>query len=210
MNLEAFEKLVSDWLDDPEDSALRARLAAAVRGSPELGVLLERWRRVDQLLRGEPASIKVVDWDGLRRRIATACAESRETDRRLDELLQDVSVVTGQVDWARFRERVAATARAAGARSVPRRWRHRWLVVPVAGLAAAALVFAVSIRHIQRPATSGVWMQVVGPPIMELAAGHVEVRLAALEPVDGREECFLMIDPRRPTPAAAADSAGLF
>jgi hypothetical protein len=112
MDREAFEQLVSTWLDEPEREDLHARIDAAVAGSAELAQLREAWLRLDRLVRQGAAGVERVDWERLRSRIVAAA----ETGDALSEGVRDLTDIEQQVDWPRLQRRIAeAVAVAAGA-----------------------------------------------------------------------------------------------
>ena len=52
----AFERLVSEWLDQPDNVELRARVLAAIAADPRLAGVLCQWCRLETLIqRGLPA-----------------------------------------------------------------------------------------------------------------------------------------------------------
>ncbi len=107
MNWDAFENLLSAWLDDPQNAELLAQVSAAADSSAALGRLRDEWLRVAELLRAAGESAARVDWARLQERIRAAIAdEAGAADADVDALLRGGAAP--RVDWFRQRERILA------------------------------------------------------------------------------------------------------
>jgi hypothetical protein len=104
MDRDAFEQLVSHWLDDPRDEELRAAVEVATAASPELERIRDEWVRLDQLVRGSAGAAEPVDWPRLRQRIG---AQLTSHGAGLDAVLRGVTAVEQRVDWPRLRRRIS-------------------------------------------------------------------------------------------------------
>ena len=70
MNRDQFQQLVSQWLDQPQNHELRARIEAAAAESPELARLKDEWVALDRLVRRATPTVQALDWERLQQRIA--------------------------------------------------------------------------------------------------------------------------------------------
>lgn len=115
MNPDAFENLLSAWLDDPQNAELLRQVSAAAESSESLRRLRDEWLRVDALLRAAGDCDARVEWVRLQERIRAAIAdEAGAADADVDALLTEGTAPP--VNWARQRERIlAAVAAEAGA-----------------------------------------------------------------------------------------------
>lgn len=133
MERERFEKLLSDWLDEPSDPGL-SELMTATAATPELAEARERAQRLDALLKAAPAALDRVNWRALRARIGSAAnAENLPMDARIAELTD----VVERVDWTLLRQRISGAVGAPG--DAPRTLLfplRRWAPL-AAGVAAA-------------------------------------------------------------------------
>ena len=164
MQPDAFEQLVSEWLDQPGRSDLRARIDAAISASPALAVIWEDWTRLDQLLRDATALPRRVDWRGVQSRIAAAIAaeagahaNSADATAELDAALSSLPAIDDRVDWDRTRRRIVAAVhgRGEGTGAVvehgsPTSDRPRRRIIPI-GVAMAALAAAAALLLMVTP-----------------------------------------------------------
>ncbi|MBN2446570.1 MAG: hypothetical protein JXO22_07590 [Phycisphaerae bacterium] len=157
MDREAFEQLVSDWLDEPTRDNLRQAVDAAVAGSAELRALRDQYVRVHELTLGVMRVPESVDWNSFRGKVA-ASAISDATDQSqapLDQALERLPDVTRKVDWERFQQRTSARIVGGGARSESRRRNWRLvLALGSVGVAAALLVFVFNLPSTPSPQPS--------------------------------------------------------
>jgi hypothetical protein len=167
MDREAFEQLVSEWLDQPERGDLRARIDAAAAGLPAQAAVKDEWLRLDRLVRDACPSAGRVDWRRFRQRVAERL-ESAPIAARVDERLRALTVVAPRVDWPRLRRRISAAV--AGADRDPRVVRlPRRRVAAAGGLlaAAAALVFMLTLPTKPATAPTGfAWVRVSAPAVV--------------------------------------------
>jgi hypothetical protein len=200
MQRDAFEKLVSAWLDEPQRDDLRRQVEDAVRAAPELAADWEAWQRLAGALGGCPAALDNIDWGRVQARISQTIARAGDTadtavapgdtadkavapgdtvgaalmpsneDQALDEALLGLPSIERQVDWPRFRHRIASTVRATGAQRLRRRWRLVGGSVAAVGLAAAA---ALVISLLPNPGGSTVSKGVVLVTIQTPAAASL-------------------------------------
>jgi len=218
MDREAFEQLVSAWLDQPERPELRARIDAALAETPELGGVLAAWLRLDELVHSATPPVAGLDWSQVRRRIAAGVDEA-VADDELDRRLRTLTGVETFVDWPRLRERISTAAHAAGGRRRRVRFPLRRVAAGL-GIAAAAAALAFMLTL---PTGTGVvpggWARVhVSAPgglLTEVHPGAACARVAVTRLADegapgatpperasgGSEpqlvEVFLMIEPAR-------------
>lgn len=146
MTPDAFEQLVSQWLDDPSRVDLRAQIDAAIAENPPLGAIFAQWERTEAALRSAARVPTGVDWQRLAAQ--TAARVNIAVDRPLDDLLRGPTAVDQRVDWQRLKSRIAAAV-AMEHQTTIRRQRRRWLIRGSATIAAAAaLVLALlPMRH---------------------------------------------------------------
>lgn len=85
MNRQAFEQLVSEWLDRPAQDDLRARIEAAVRADPALARLMGEWLHLNRLIRGGLPGPHGVEWDRFRARLATLLERSLDESTDADQ-----------------------------------------------------------------------------------------------------------------------------
>lgn len=231
MNREAFEQLVSAWLDEPQREDLKAALERAAAGSEELAHLLDQWRRLDQLIRAPALAPSRVDWQRLRERIVAAVRQGRtagiptgaelasgDDDGGVDRALAVLPGIEPRVDWERLRQRISQSVAAArSVRPVKRPRMIRLVGWPLAAglgvaVAAAALLLTVLPRPMATdsgagaPGVARVWVG-GGSPLAPRGFATVRVHAPADTPVQAEPdrppaaEMFLMIEPA-PPPAA--------
>lgn len=118
---ERFEQWVSEWLDEPANLELRARIEDAIQRDSRLRVELDRWVRLDSLLRGDVLATRV-RWKDLRVRLGEYVAESLDTrdlaDDELDRLLRADAVLRG-VDWQKLQTRIGSAVAALESSTLP-------------------------------------------------------------------------------------------
>jgi len=185
MDREAFEQLVSAWLDEPDRADIRARLDAAAAEDSEFARLREQSVRLDRSLREVAATPLPVAWSRLAARVGDAidaAVGEDQTDAELDARLRARPALEARVDWSRFRARVSnAIGRPGAARQV---WRHpRWRLSLAAGLlATAAALLLLLFTYAPTPSTKP-----IGPAgvahVSVLAPGGTSAPAAALRPV---------------------------
>ena len=156
MDREAFEQLVSAWLDHPQRSDLRVRIDATCAEDPQLARVLHQYTQLERLLRDAAAHSPPVAWDRLKDRIAAQVhrvSNACPAEARLDAQLAALPDIETFVDWQAFHRRVSRAIQ----RSVrPRRTTHLmpWRTATAAGLlaAAAALVLMLGVPSARVPA----------------------------------------------------------
>lgn len=114
MQRDAFENLISEWLDSRDDVA-RAKLDALVADSPELRLVLDEWLRFDAILHESMPRVEAaVHWPRLQTHISRAIDTSISADLRrdsIDRLLDPSDDLEARVDWSKLRDRISASAR---------------------------------------------------------------------------------------------------
>ncbi len=218
MDCEAFEQLVSEWLDQPDCGDLRARVDAAAAQSPALARVKDEWLRLDQLIRAAGPSAGRVDWHRLRQRIVERL-ESAPIAVGVDERLRALTTIAPWVDWPRLRRRIsAAVAGADRELMVVRLRRRRVAAAGVLLAAAAALVFMLTLPMKPASAPTGFARVRVSASAVVLErddAGNRLARVTVSAPQDAAEaigaaesagpgahrpqpgDVFLMIEPVR-------------
>ena len=137
----AFEQLISDWLDDRENSELRRLIDAACADDPACRRLVAEYEKLDSLIRQAPVQPLAVDWPAFKAAVSSEIAAfdtEPDTAAKLDRLLQTaLPAVEPQVNWPRFARRVSqAIDQSAATRRALR--LSRWRAAALGGLAAAA------------------------------------------------------------------------
>jgi hypothetical protein len=171
----AFEQLISDWLDDRENSELRRLIDAACADDPACRRLVAEYEKLDSLIRQAPVQPLAVDWPAFKAAVSSEIAAfdtEPDTAAKLDRLLQTaLPAVEPRVNWPRFARRVSqAIDQSAATRRVLR--LSRWRAAALGGLAAAAaLLLWFGLPPEQAPVA-----QPSAPP-----AGVVEQPLVATE-----------------------------
>ena len=161
-----FEQLVSAWLDDRQDDALRRQIDAACAADPACRRLLAQYEKLEPLLQAAAAEAPRVNWQNLRKAVSTEIARTTPTTADspdLDALLcQALPGIETRVDWEHYARRVSGAvddATLAGRALRLRRWRP---IMTVAGLAAAAaIILWIGVR----PAGSRVAPPPIGPAV---------------------------------------------
>ena len=204
MDREAFEQLVSEWLDRPHDAELRARVRVAVERSPDLARLLDEWTRLDRLVRDSSAAPLNVDWKRFTSRVAAAI-DVGDQDAALSAALRAAGAVDERVDWERFRQRVSQAVARDQRPTRPRILRKRAPLVGALALAAAIALMFWLREGSPAPPVSSVYVTVSSgnAPVAEASDGVAFARVSPPldEPrsVDDGEpqlvEVFLIIDP---------------
>ncbi len=142
MDREAFEQLVSEWLDQPERDDLRRRIAAAEAKSPGLERLKDEWVRLDQLVRRVSSGVCHVDWHRFRQGIDQGLAPDSPG---FDEKLRELTGTEQRVDWPRLRERISRAVDRADRQPRVIRFPLRRVAVKLALFSAAAAVVALMV-----------------------------------------------------------------
>ena len=153
MDREAFEQLVSEWLDQPERDDLRRRIAAAEAKSPELERLKDEWLRLDQLVRGASFGVDHVDWRRFRQGIDQGLAPGSSG---FDETLRELTGTEQRVDWLRLRERISRAVDRAGQYPRVIRFPLRRVAVRLALISAAAAAVVLMVTLSLRSSKTGV------------------------------------------------------
>lgn len=195
MNRDQFQQLVSQWLDQPQNHELRARIEAAAAESPELARLKDEWVALDRLVRQATPTVQALDWERLQQRIVQqvqhAAEETAGPEPQLDDVLRGHTAVERRVDWPRYRRRVTAAVSAAERPAVIRFPVRR--VAGGLGLAAAAAVLAlVFLVPPRSPRPTRGFAQVCVSPVADIAsredAGEALARVTVLPPDDAQDE----------------------
>lgn len=138
---EQFEKLLSAWLDEPNDAALR-ELDAAAAQSVEFANLRAKALRVEALLKAPLIEMERIDWNSLRQRVGDAAraakSDSSAEQTELDDRVRAMTDIDGRVDWTQLRQRISSAVREAEpAERVIRFPRWRAAALALVGVAAA-------------------------------------------------------------------------
>lgn len=225
MTPDAYERLLSDWLDQPTPE-LAARLEAAAVADAQLARLRETWLRIDATLR-HPYDLQRVNWPAFHAsvRAAVAAEAARSDDRRLDRALGTLPDILPIIDWDRLKQRIGDSVSASVAadpppgRAIRFPRKRRAAAGALLALAAALALFALIPRtRTSLPLGGGVArIMISSVAVATAAAPRVELSIATLDeappaPSDGDEEIFLMIDPIDTPPALATlhDRVGFY
>ncbi len=105
-----FERLLSDWLDEPLRADLREIIENAAAENPELAAIRDDWRRVHALTWDKPIELFRIDWEQSVRSIAAridADVSHAEKADGLDSIFKlSIAPVELSVNWRRFAARV--------------------------------------------------------------------------------------------------------
>ncbi|MBU0639098.1 MAG: hypothetical protein KKB50_09560 [Planctomycetes bacterium] len=211
MQPEAFEQLVSQWLDEPQDAELHARIDAAAADSVELARLRDEWTRLDRLIRAARPTGLTVAWSRQKQRVMRELAEAAEPDAMLDATLAALPGTAGRVDWQMYQRRVMDAVRTAGRprRAVRVRWGYA-LSRAGAVAAAAVLVLMFSLPFGRHPGLKGVALVQVSPSAIRIAHSTHSLAMGRVLELDESEtgpaevaeprlaEVFLMVGPVQP------------
>jgi hypothetical protein len=191
MNREAFEKLISTWLDEPDDAPTRARIDAALRADPSLQPTWDAWRRMESLLRGA-RDVPGVDWEALAAHLRHAC----HADNALEAVLDQAPSLHARVDWPRVHARFSAAVTRAATTRQPSPTR-RWMASAAALLATAAAIGFLTLMPVyQDPGGPvGVARLAVAPPASLPDGGIAVVRVTLADQPEPEPERFFSIDP---------------
>lgn len=106
-----FERLLSDWLDEPLRADLREVIENAAADNPELAAIRDAWRRVHGLTWDKPIALSQIDWErsalGIAAKIDAEIANSDKSDELNSILKLAIAPVELSVDWMRFSTRVS-------------------------------------------------------------------------------------------------------
>ncbi len=213
MTREAFERLISDWLDDQHNPSLRAAIDAAVQADPRLADVAAEWKTFGRQLRAGMPDVQDIDWAKLRATISNAVYAASNADAAIDSLLAASPTLDQTIDWSRLKDRISSAVDADAAGHRRSRSRTLWL----AGVAATTLTAAAALVIALLPRTDV-------PVAPKVAIGSVAVvSISVPEPgepqgvaiarITGGEapatpQSLFMIDPPRPRTDEAA--AGYF
>ena len=141
MDREAFEQLVSEWLDQPQRDDLRVLLEQALADNPAWVGLRREYTQLDRLIKQATSKMPAVDWPLLKRRIMaelTRAVVSHSDDAAFDERLRAaLPAFEGRVDWRAFGRHLSE--RIELETHIPRVIRlNRWRGTIAAGVLAAA------------------------------------------------------------------------
>lgn len=171
MTRDAFEILVSEWLDAPQSAELAAAIRRAIAEQPELGTLHDEWLRADGLLRrGAASRLECVRWSALRSRIlkrvdAVVEPSERADGDELEASLTKATALPAGVSWDKQRRRIAAAIdRETGTLCRDQRLRR------LPALASAALGLAASMLLVLALRSSA-------PELNAAAAGRAIVQI---------------------------------
>ncbi len=139
---DATRQLISRWLDEPQNEALRAAVEAQVAADPAVAAERDAWRTLHRLLAQPPAVLDRVDWPRYRAMLearldADTTAET-EADAQLTTLLAALPSLDSAVDWEAYRNQVSAAVGAHADQAPP--VRRRRVLQFTSGLAAAAAI----------------------------------------------------------------------
>jgi hypothetical protein len=85
MKHQAFEQLVSEWLDRPAQDDLRASVEAALRADPALARLMSEWLHLNELIRRGLPGPDGVEWDRFKAHLAAQLERSPDESAHGDE-----------------------------------------------------------------------------------------------------------------------------
>jgi hypothetical protein len=112
MTREEFERLLSDWLDEPLRADLHDLMESACAQSPELVALRDAWRKSHAITRETPAALQNVDWReqrlGIRSAIDAEIGAVMDPGARELEDLVSLAMPTLGIDWSAQRAQIAA------------------------------------------------------------------------------------------------------
>lgn len=217
MQLDAFERLVSEWLDEPARDDLRRQIDAAITADPALQAVLDAWLRCDRLIKAPLVHLQDVDWPRLAAQIGTGVTKAargeQDADAALDAALHADPGIDDRVDWARLRVRISTAIDQSTRQAAQRRRLYTMVAAASTMLAAAAALFLVLLPQrgtvvIARP-PAGVAIVRVSPLAATDAVGAHGVayaRVAAVGVTDEPAPRFFVIDPVKP--AAVSDDTG--
>jgi hypothetical protein len=132
-------RLISDWLDAPDEPRLRARVESACATSESFAAEVARWRRLHALLAETTEMRAAVDWA----RTRSLCDDGmRAADAIWEQSLRSATNIEPRLDWRRLHARVCAAALPAP-RGARRTRAARGALALIAGAAAAAIWLAV-------------------------------------------------------------------
>lgn len=205
MDREAFEQLVSAWLDEPHRADLRARLERAVAAVPELAEVQAAYVRLVELLRRALAE-PPVDWAALKARVAAEidrAAEREAADPSWDARLRAaLPGVEARVDWQTVQARIAAAVAACDRGTGRRPRRLGWRVSLAAGSLAAA---AALLLWFGRPGVEPPLPPVERPAAVPVARAEVVLPPGGASLVDREGSVARMTIDEDPVLAAVAD-----
>lgn len=220
MDIEAFEQLVSQWLDQRDDDELRARVAAASR-DPALARIRDDWLRLDVALRNaNPGLGERVIWNRLHERI-TEQVVLADSSRSGFQTLRDATSVGDRVDWDTLRGRIMQ-ATTAGDRAARLGAARRRRTIALTFLSAAAAFLLIAFFYPSGPTQSPLGVAQVRVNVSDFDAADdsddsafSSVRISAPPDFEDSEsvqvaveqprvvEVFLMVEPPRASNRAA-------
>ncbi len=146
MTHEQFEKLVSDWIDEPGNADAANAVADAVAADPGLARIRDQWLALDGALRAGGTCAARVEWDRFRRRVMDAVHERTPHDEdaneaaRIDAELRASTDLPAAVDWSRLKGAIVRQVRKVRRRRLPAVWRAAYSVAAVAAAGLLAVM----------------------------------------------------------------------
>lgn len=146
MTHQEFEKLVSDWIDEPGNADAANAVAHAVAADPGLARVRDQLLALDGALRAGGTCTARVDWDRFRRRVMDAVHEHAPHDAdakeaaRIDAELRASTDLPAAVDWSRLQGAIVRRVRKIRRRRVPVVWRAAYSVAAVAAAGLLAVL----------------------------------------------------------------------
>lgn len=203
MTRDAFEQLISEWLDDRHDRSLRARLDAAVAAEPRLAAVLDEWQTFDRRLRDGMPVARGIDWAHFRHAVSSAVDAAIAEDAALDAALRRSPTIDAAIDWSRMRDNISAAIDAEPVRRGRTRARRLWIGGAAASAlaAAAALTLALLPNKARDPGAAGggaIAQAVIAAPVAAPVSGVAMVSITGGE-APAAPQALFMIDPPRST-----------
>lgn len=188
MTRRKFERLLSDWMDEPHNAGLAQALAAAAEADPRLARVRDEWLRLDALLRAYRAENERVDWQHFRQHVGSSVgaaggpADGASVGEGLDAALRASTDLPEGVDWPGLRATISRRVHAER-----RRARAGRRLVPHALALAAAVLLAVILPQLRltapplpRSIADSAAADSAGRVTAEIVAPHGDRRLRAI------------------------------
>jgi hypothetical protein len=202
MDRDAFEQLISEWLDARHDLALRAHLDAAIQTDPGLAVVLAEWQTLDRLVRSGVPTPRGVDWARFQKVLSAGIDAAGDPDAALDAALGRSPTIERAIDWTRMKDRISAAVDADAAARRRAHTRRLWLggTAGAALTAAAALILALlpnAGRTISPAPDTAIAQAEIAAPVAMPTGGIAIVSITGGE-APAAPQVLFMIDPPRP------------